>query len=346
MKIAFVHYHLRPGGVATVIRRQMAALAGVADCLVITGEAPHEDFPGDIVVVPGIGYTRSDAPYSPSPDAAEKAASAVMTAILRKWKEGCDICHVHNPLLAKNREFLKILSILQDSGVRLFLQIHDFAENGRPNVYFSDDSYPRDCHYGVINSRDRDILRKAGLRDVGLHLIPNHVEPLEIATKTKFPMELVLYPVRAIRRKNIGEALFISLFFPSNRTLAITLPPTSPAEHPTYRRWRRVRADYDLPILFEAARQYKFSELVGAAACMLTTSITEGFGFAFLEPWTAHRLLTGRRIDHACRDFEANGLVLDHLYNRILIPLSAFDLHRFSHQWQTLFSRHCSQISD
>jgi hypothetical protein len=50
MKIAFVHYHLRPGGVATVIRRQMAALAGVADCLVITGEAPPEDFSGDIVV--------------------------------------------------------------------------------------------------------------------------------------------------------------------------------------------------------------------------------------------------------------------------------------------------------
>jgi hypothetical protein len=57
MKIAFVHYHLRPGGFATVIRRQMAALAGVADCLGITGEAPHEDFPGDIVVVPGIKFS-------------------------------------------------------------------------------------------------------------------------------------------------------------------------------------------------------------------------------------------------------------------------------------------------
>ncbi len=344
MKIVFIHYHLRPGGVTTVIRRQIAALSGAADCLVITGEAPPDDFPGDIAVVPGIGYTLADAHSSRSREVAEKSAAAVMTAIFRKWKDGCDICHVHNPLLAKNQHFLKILSILQDSGLRLFLQVHDFAENGRPNAYFSKDPYPPNCHYGVINSRDQAILRKAGLLGAGLHLIPNYVEPLHIDTKTTFPKELILYPVRAIKRKNIGEALFISLFFPPGRIMAITMAPTSPADHPTYRRWRRLQADYHLPVLFEAARQYGFSELVGAAACMLTTSVTEGFGFAFLEPWTVHRLLAGRRIDHACRDFETNGLMLDHLYSRILIPLDAFDLDRFYHQWQTVFARHYARF--
>jgi hypothetical protein len=36
-----------------------------------------------------------------------------------------------------------------------------------------------------------------------------------------------LYPVRAIRRKNIGEALLASLFIPKGRTVAVTLPPTT-----------------------------------------------------------------------------------------------------------------------
>jgi hypothetical protein len=67
---------------------------------------------------------------------------------------------------------------------------------------------------------------------------------------------------------------------------------------------------------------------------MLTTSITEGFGFAFLEPWTAGKVLQGRRIASICTDFEGNGLRLDFLYDRLDVPMEWFDADGFFQAWQ------------
>jgi hypothetical protein len=54
---------------------------------------------------------------------------------------------------------------------------------------------------------------------------------------------------------------------------------------------------------------------------VISTSIKEGFGFSFLEPWAAGRGLMGRRIDYVCRDFEEAGLRFDSLYQGIDIPM-------------------------
>lgn len=59
--------------------------------------------------------------------------------------------------------------------MKLFLQLHDFAEDGRPLAYFPDEYVP-DCHYGVINSRDYSIFLKAGFKKDGLHKIFNIVD--------------------------------------------------------------------------------------------------------------------------------------------------------------------------
>ena len=62
---------------------------------------------------------------------------------------------------------------------------------------------------------------------------------------------------------------------------------------------------------------------------MITTSITEGFGFSFLEPWTAGKALQGRRLGSICADFEENGLCLASLYDRLHVPLAWFDADEF-----------------
>jgi hypothetical protein len=67
---------------------------------------------------------------------------------------------------------------------------------------------------------------------------------------------------------------------------------------------------------------------------MVTTSITEGFGFAFLEPWTAGKVLYGRRLADICIDFEGSGLRLDFLYDRLDVPLEWFDADDFFQAWQ------------
>ncbi|MCD6585501.1 MAG: hypothetical protein J7K96_07055, partial [Desulfobacteraceae bacterium] len=279
MKIAFFHYHLKPGGVTTVIKQQMHAVKDDCEILMITGEAPDKNFPFKTIVIPEIAYDQPGANQPPP----EETAKKIINEIADHWPSGCDILHIHNPLLAKNRRFLKILSALKDNHIRLFLQVHDFAEDGRPWIYYTNEPYPSDCHYSVINSRDYNILVQSGLKKTGLHLLLNMVTAFNLSPKRKHAKNFVLYPVRAIRRKNIGEAIFLSLFFPRDLTLAITLPPNSPRDWHYYNLWKQFVAEKHLNVFFEASESHDFKTLVQSAKSIITTSISEGFGFSYLE---------------------------------------------------------------
>jgi glycosyltransferase involved in cell wall biosynthesis len=328
MKIAFLHYHLKTGGVTTVLKRQISALQDNCEILVLTGDQAGTALPCRVVEIPGLGYDQPGVPL-PAPDI---TAGRVLKALSDMWPGGCDVLHIHNPTLAKSQNLLPCIKRLRASGTTLFLQIHDFAEDGRPDAY-SLESYPADCHYGVINTRDRRILVKAGLTATGVHLIPNVIHPLS-AERGYFPKSLVLYPVRAIRRKNIGEAILLSLYLLPGHHLGVTLPPNSQRDMASYRDWRVYVKKKHLNVHFEIGRRHDYAGLVGTASSMVTTSITEGFGFSFLEPWTAGKLLRGRRLGDICTDFEKNGLCLDFLYDRLDVPLAWLDADQFFQAWQ------------
>ncbi|MGD9302352.1 MAG: hypothetical protein PVI13_12310, partial [Desulfobacterales bacterium] len=205
MKIAFIHFHLETGGVTTVLRQQLGAIPDHWPTLVLTGLPPPTSFPAQVVHIPELGYSSQyKGLFDP-----DDVARTVLDVVQSRFHGPCDIFHVHNPILAKNHQYLKILKSLQGKGANLLLQIHDFAEDGRPQAYFAEE-YPADCHYGVINSRDYDLLLKAGLKTNGLHLIANTVDHSALQpppVESQKPM--ILYPVRAIRRKNIGEAVLL-----------------------------------------------------------------------------------------------------------------------------------------
>jgi hypothetical protein len=319
MKIAFIHFHLKPSGVTTVIRQQINTIQNHCQVVALAGEKPAE-FPAEVIPISGIAYDQNGIPSS-SP---EKTASDIDKAIHNKWPDGCDVVHVHNPILAKNRNFLKVLKILQQKGFKLLLQIHDFAEDGRPFSYFPD-PYPENCHYCVINKRDYDLLTTSNLTSQGLHLLSNMVNPLGTEAPECSLKNFVLYPVRAIRRKNIGEAILLSLFFQNGEKLAITLPPTSPVDIQSYNGWKEYSIQHQIHIEFQASSTHDFSSLVRASKFIITTSINEGFGFSFLEPWTADKILLGRNIPEICMDFQQKGVRLDNLYTQIRIPISWLD---------------------
>lgn len=334
MKVAFIHYHLKPGGVTTVIRQQVDALRKIGGkALVFAGEPPAAAFPAEVVPVSGLGYS-SDAASAPP---VEGIVESILAAIKKRWPGGCDLVHVHNPTLAKNTHLPGILESLQEHGLRLLLQIHDFAEDGRPGAY-SHAPYPENCHYGVINSRDYDILLKAGLKREGLHLLPNMVSPLE-ADSNKPEAPFVLYPVRAIRRKNIGEALLLSLFFKTGHHLAVTLPPNSPVDMTAYEDWKLFSKKFRLPVRFEAGLKDDFYSLAATARCFMTTSITEGFGFSFLESWTAGKSLRGRTLPDICSDFQARGIELDDMYPRLMVPRDWLDFKGYLEAWRNALER-------
>ncbi len=338
MKIVFIHYHLKTGGVTTVIKQQVETLRDKCDILVLTGEQPEDPFPADTVYVPGIGYDSGDD----SPGDPAKTAGLITDAIFSKWKDGCDVLHAHNPCLAKNINFLTILRKLQEKGLKLFAQIHDFAEDGRPLAYNFSDEYMPDCHYGVINSRDYGILLRSGLKPEGIHRVFNTVTPFVKPEEDVIPENFVIYPVRAIRRKNIGEALLVSHFFRNSETLAITRSPNSSADIQSFEGWKRYAAENRFNTVFDASSSRDFSELVRFARFVITTSITEGFGFSFLEPWTARKALWGRKIPDICKDFEINGIDLGRLYRRLTVPVEWFGKEEFYKVWKSSLQKNCA----
>ena len=72
---------------------------------------------------------------------------------------------------------------------------------------------------------------------------------------------------------------------------------------------------------FDAGRTHDFSDLVRDAAALISTSIAEGFGLAFLEPWLEGKMLIGRKLPEITRDFEEEGLDLSMLYDRLPVPI-------------------------
>jgi len=325
MKIALLHFHLKPGGVTTVVRQQARAIRPTCRLCILTGETEDAAVPPETRILPQLAY--STVPYNP-----DATAEKILSVICAALDGPCDVLHVHNPTLAKNVSLLRILAALQRRGIRLLLQIHDFAEDGRPEAY-SRDAYPSNCHYAVINSRDRRILCAAGLSPDGVHLLPNMVDDPRSGARARPEQPLVLYPVRAIRRKNIGEAILISLFLPSATRLGITLPPNSRRDWSGFLSWRAFAETHRLRIAFDMGKRHPFDDLMQSARYIVTTSVAEGFGFSFLEPWVHGKALLGRKLPAICSDFENGGICLKHLYTRLRVPLTWFDHRGFYRKW-------------
>jgi hypothetical protein len=261
---------------------------------------------------------------------------AILSEIHAVWPEGADILHIHNPTLGKNSRFLEVIRVLGETDTPLLLQIHDFAEDGRPENYRQEARWLRNCHYAVINGRDRRLLLQAGLLPEGLHLLPNAVRPLPRPIPAS-NRDLVLYPVRAIRRKNLGEAVLLSRFLKTGLDLGITLESTGDLDRKSYDYWRSFVRSRGCRVGFGMGTNRNLVGLLGRTRLVVTTSIKEGFGFSFLEPWTASLGLRGRLLPDICADFIDRGLDLSCLYEALWVPVALFDFDLFRKRWMRCY---------
>jgi len=341
LKVAFIHYHLRPGGVTRVIDNAVRSLvpSGV-ETLTLTGEPPPEDWLHARAIVPGLGY--ADAAGAANADG-EGLAKEIRAAARRHFGGDPDVWHIHNHSLGKNVAFPRAVRRLADDGQRLLLHIHDFAEDGRPRNYrnllasaapeeFAATAYPlgEHVHYAALNCRDQNCLAKAGVPEARLHLLSNPVHAADASEDEPDPMmaeigELVLYPARGIRRKNLGEFVLWSTLAGADTKLAITLRPANPAEQPQYERWQAFAERAALPVIFSAGERASFGQWMAKATRLITTSVAEGFGLAFLEPWLAGKPLVGRDLPAITSDFKAAGVDLGALYSRLSVPVKLID---------------------
>lgn len=345
MHIVISHFHLQTGGVTRVIEHAAQALNTAGhQVLVIAGEPPQQG------LLKGVAFTRIPAlAYEERRPAAGPAelANALVQAAREHFGNPPDLWHFHNHCLGKNLALPGALIALAKQGQRLLLQPHDFAEDGRPALYarmrerlpggasgLSALLYPLagHLHYAVLNDRDRRFLAAAGVPAEQLHVLPNAGSlPAQIEQSDgPFPdRRLWLYPTRAIRRKNLGEILLWSTLADERDLFATTQAPQNPAERLRYQRWVELTAQLGLPVEFELGdRVGDFPTLLASAEAMISTSVAEGFGLAFLEPWLVGRPLVGRDLPEITRDFAAGGLDLGGLYERLDVPLDWLDQYR------------------
>ncbi len=340
MRLAIVHYHLRRGGVTRVVGNALESLgeAGIRPAL-LASDAPGLDPAWDRLVerIPGLGYESGESPRS--------LEEALRQGARRRLGGPPDLWHVHNPHLGKNAALTAAVASLARSGERLLLHIHDFPEDGRPGSYqgllrglggregLARLLYPvgETIRYAVLNRRDRDILAGAGLPRQWVRVVPNPVSPVRAEGEGRPDLpgdSLILYPTRAIRRKNLGEFLLWASLASPGELYGCSLAPENPRALAVYRRWVERAQRWSLPVRFDLGSAHPFGQLAAAADRWATTSVAEGFGLAFLEPWLAGKCVVGRDLPGITSDFSQEGLDLSHLYRRLDVPLSWLDRDR------------------
>ena len=364
MNLAILHYHLSHGGVVRVIANHLQALqtALPADQSVRVallhgpGRAGWPDEQSrrlsgiqlQLRELPALSYDTG------APNADALAADCQQALDSLGFEPAQTVLHVHNHSLGKNLSLPGALTGLAQAGYSLLLHIHDFAEDFRPENYrlLGESLAPGDIeelprllypqmpqiHYAVLNQRDYQLLCQAGIATTNLHFLPNPVPDLSgLPDREQGRAELfrrfgvnerqryVLYPVRGIRRKNVGEVLLWSVLSGAQSTFSLSLPAENPRALPIYEMWKAQAASRCLPILFETGVQggLDFGHNLAAADAILTTSLAEGFGMVFLESWLAGRPLIGRDLPEITADFSANGIELGALQPRLLVPLSS-----------------------
>ena len=335
VKIAILHYHLRPGGVATVIRNAQRALAGKFDVQVLA------DF----------GYDEHPARSR----RAFLAESGRLADGLAKRLRGVDVLHTHNVGLGKHPRLTYAVKLLAERRrIKIINQVHDFPEDHRPAQLRAlrhctgkrDDAFQRAlCYYDAPNviwatltTYDAAKLAAHGVPARKFHVLPNPVDE-EFFTKaapSRAKLQLVreqlaafarahrfhfdtrkkmlLSPMKVMVRKNNAEAVELVKRLKKYQ-LVISLDASSASDRDYSERLKKKIRRERLPVVigFGAALDNPLP-LFHLAHAILTTSQVEGFGYTFVEGWLCHKAVVGRDIPEVTQDFVAAGMKMSHFY--------------------------------
>ncbi len=378
MNIVILHCHFERGGVTQVVENHVRALResdSIGRIVLVGGnrfgglsDKTRESV--EQVSIPSFDYddlahenparenlAHDDAAQGDDRDAIGRRAEGMVRSLTQEFSRlsissDDSILHWHNHSLGKNTAVPDVIGRLAEAGWRLLLQIHDFAEDNRPENYrrLIDASgakrkphldaylYPvaAQIHYATLTRGDAATLVDVGVPGHQTHCLPNSVvapsgeppprhEALErVRRELKLPPDAqwCLYPVRGIRRKNVGEFLLLSRWTRPNHFAGLTLCPATPVERRSYLRWKEIASVVAPRAVFDAGQHphVSFLDNMSAAEFVASSSVAEGFGMAYLEPWLVHREVIARRLPTVTDDFEASGVDLPKLYDAIFIP--------------------------
>jgi glycosyltransferase involved in cell wall biosynthesis len=346
-EIVILHNHLRRGGVTRIISSQIKGLHSLGiKVSILTGEAPIDasEFSVPIEVMPELNYSSNTSMKAAS---IKEQFTEILDFVKANLNEN-SLLHVHNLNLGKNPLVTLAVAKLAESGVNVFNHAHDFAEDRAENLDFlekaisgifkeelSEILYPKlnNYRFGVLNRFDYKRLLDLKVPSERIEFLPNPVSLPELQFSVDHRLkickqlnidsskQIFVYPVRVIRRKNIGELILLAYLLRQSAEFIVTLPPQNPIEKVHYDKWLAFcRRNKINNIHFEAGTICAFDEIMNSADKCITTSIKEGFGMMYLEPWLYNKPVVGRNIDSVTDDFNNAGLQFSCLYDSIDIP--------------------------
>ena len=354
-RVAVVHYHLRPGGVTRVIESTLGGLreANGYETVILAGESYQGDCLLNVQLVAGLSYAQPVEKQT-----AKDLVKALKDAAEKGLKGNLpDLWHIHNHSLGKVPAMADAVTLLAEEGERLLLQIHDFAEDGRPDNFTvlqqAGRPYPiaDHVHYAMLNSRDRRFAVEAGLARSHVHSLPNPIEVSQELCRAEPELprarNLIVYPTRGIRRKNIGEAVLFAAVLGDRAVVATSREPDNPVWKEKHEKWRSFSKKHQLNIHLGVVGEHSPSELgfeghdgkdfrtwIRAADTMLTTSVAEGFGLAYLESMFTGHMLVGRDLPEITTDFKEAGLSFPGLYEHLRVPIAWVGEKRLAEKMQ------------
>ena len=226
-------------------------------------------------------------------------------------------------------------------------------------------AYPN-ITYIAINHYDRMRLLEHGIEEDNIHYIPNPVDKTIVPPDDRRDelrerilsreglsqsVRFMLYPVRCVRRKNVEEAILLTVFFNSlvdgkierkncsmeeKYHLIVSIRPETGDDAvyadqlDAFVKKHRLPVTIGLGDIIALEREYdaihgmkilsySIGDLYRASDLVVTTSILEGFGFSYIEPWLLDRAVIGRSIPYVTPDFQSAGMKLGHLYNALIV---------------------------
>ncbi len=267
------------------------------------------------------------------------------------------VLYAHNSALGKNPYASAGLRLLaewaHEGGHPLLIldQSHDFAECHRPDrvrawraaapgmsqeelACWEFPTGPNILH-ASLTSADRRRLISTGIPPKVTYVLANSVREVALSKRvanSRLAGRLggrpyLLAAQKVMRRKNTLEALAVQAVLRQaglDPGLVVTLPAASPADRKYEELVLQAVGKTGLQAIIGLRRNLgentpAFEEVVTGCSAFLTTSVMEGFGQSFLEGWVAGKVVLGRRLEDPCRDFEAAGVDLAHLYEHFLV---------------------------
>ncbi len=351
MSVVIFHYHLNPGGVTRIIESQISSLKIVdpgVNIRIICGHCPdlekYKKLGASVIVDGHLNYLDDNL----SKEDLDKKLEYILH-FFKAHVAPTDILHMHNLNLGKNPLITLSGYLLSTEGYIIVNHAHDFAEDRLANWKFlqtiienkfkenlTSVLYPkiRNYHFATLTLFDLHRLQDYDINCKRKHLLPNPVNLGPVrkdVSKTNARNQIIkqlglqnekkifTYPVRVIQRKNIGEFILLSQLFANDANWLVTQPPKNPKEIARYKDWKDFCKQNQINIFFEVGVNMDFETILAGSDACVTTSIREGFGMVYLEPWLSGTPVIGRELENVIKEFKIQGLTFPFLYDAIYV---------------------------